>query len=74
MTTPNPFDGLEGTPISESSRKAIDAADEVMSAANLPTYTDLLEGIEKLIRRTSPGMPPVTIDWLHEHITPLRPK
>lgn len=74
MTTPNLFDGLEGTPISESSRKAIHAADEVMRAANLPTYTDLLEGIEKLIRRTCPGMQPMTIDWLHEHITPLRPK
>lgn len=74
MTTPNPFDGLEGTPISESARKAIDAADEVMRAANLPTYTELLEGIEKFIRRTSPGTQPVTIDWLHKHITPLRPK
>lgn len=74
MTKPNPFDGLDTVPIAEATKAAIRQADDLMLAANLPTYSDLLNGIEKFVRRTSPGMPPVTVDWLREHITPLRPR
>lgn len=68
------FECLQTKPIAEATKQAIARADAVMSEANLPTYTDLLEGLEKFIRRTSPGMPPVTVDWVHQHIAPLRPK
>jgi hypothetical protein len=71
MNASNPFEGLETVPYADSTKEAIRQADEVMKAANLPTYTDLVEGLEKFRRRTSPGSPPVTVDWLHKHITPL---
>lgn len=76
MTAPNPFDGLETVPISEATKAAIRQADDVMKAANLPTYTDLVEGLCKFMRRTGPinRDRPITVDWLHEHITPLLPK
>lgn len=70
----NNFDGMETVPISDVTKQAIAHVDAIMKEANLPTYTDLLGGIEKLIRRSSPGMRPVTVDWLHEHITPLKPR
>lgn len=74
MSEPNLFDGLETVPIAEATKATIRQVDEVMKASNLPTYSDLLNGLEKLVRRSSPGMPPVTVDWLHKHITPLRPR
>lgn len=70
----NPFDGLERVPVAEKTQVAIREADELMKAANLPTYSDLLNGLDKLVRRVSPGMRPVTVDWIHKHITPLRPR
>ena len=74
MNPPNQFDGLETVPYAETTKAAIRQADDVMKAANLPTYTELVEGLAKFQRRTSPGRPPVTVDWLHKHITPLLPK
>ena len=74
MNASKPFDGLEPVPYAETTKAAIRQADEVMRLANLPTYTDLVEGLAKFRRRTSPGRPPVTVDWLHKHITPLLPK
>jgi hypothetical protein len=73
MTTGNPFDGMETPPISTETKQAISRADEVMRAASLPTYTDLLSGLDKLSRKAT-GFHPVTVQWLHEHISPLRPK
>ncbi len=73
MLNTNEFDGLETVPITESTKQAIARADAVMTEANLPTYTDLVEGLNKLWRRTSrPG--PISVAWFHEHITPLMPK
>lgn len=69
----NPFDGIETPPIAESTKQAIARADAVMTEANLPTYTDLIEGLQMLWRRTGrPG--PISVEWYHEHITPLMPK
>ena len=69
----NPFEGLETSPIAEATKQAIARADAVMAEADLPTYTDLLEGLNKLWRRTGrPG--PIPVEWFHEHITPLMPK
>lgn len=67
------FEEFETPPIAESTMQAIERADAVMKEANLPTYTDLLEGLELLWRRTGrPG--PISVAWFHEHITPLMPK
>lgn len=69
----NPFDDMETPQIAEETKQAIARADAVMTEANLPTYTDLLEGLNKLWRRTGrPG--PISVAWFHEHITPLMPK
>lgn len=73
MTTENPFDGMEATPVSAEARQAISQADAVMQAANLPSYTDLLNGLEKLSRKAM-CFHPVTVAWMQEHIAPLRPK
>lgn len=74
MSASNLFDGLEIVPIAQTTKAAIRQADEVMKAVNLPTYSDLLEGLAKFERRTSPGRSPVTVDWLVKHIAPLWPK
>lgn len=69
----NPFEGMETSPIAEATKHAISRADAVMAEANLPTYTELLEGLNKLWRRTSCPAP-IPVEWFHEHITPLLPK
>lgn len=73
MTKENPFDGMETTPIAESTKQAIARADALMAEANLPTYTDLLTGLFKLQHQATRHHP-VKIQWIHEHISPLMPK
>jgi hypothetical protein len=73
MTTENPFDGMETPPISAHTKQAISKADEVMREANLPTYTDLVNGLQKLSTKAT-GFHPVKVDWLIKHIGPLMPK
>ena len=73
MATENPFEGMQTPSISAETQQAMSEADEVMRAANLPTYTDLVNGLSKLSAKTS-GFHPVTVEWLHKHITPLMPK
>jgi len=69
----NPFDGMETPPIAEATKQAIARADSVMSEANLPTYSDLIAGLFKL-QHQARRLQPVTVEWIHEHISPLMPK
>ncbi len=38
------FEGMDTPPIAEATKQAIARADAVMAEANLPTYTDLVNG------------------------------
>lgn len=69
----NPFEGMERPPIAEATRLAIARADEIMAEAKLPTYTDLLNGLDKLQRVSERAQRP-SVQWLRDHIIPLFPK
>lgn len=73
MATENPFEDMQTPSISTETKQAMSEADEVMRSANLPTYTDLVNGLNKLSMKAC-GFHPVTVEWLHEHIAPLMPK
>lgn len=68
----NPFSGMDSLPIAESAKQTIARADAVMSQANMPTYSDLLDGLFKL-KHQSMRFHPVKVAWLQKHITPLFP-
>lgn len=69
----NAFEGMEPPPIAEATKQAIARADAVMAEANLPTYTDLVNGLFKLEHQAT-RFHPVKVAWIHEHISPLYPK
>lgn len=69
----NPFDGMEKPPISDTTKLAIARVDEIMAEAKLATYTDLLNGLSKLQHMSGRPQRP-TVEWIHEHISPLFPK